>query len=73
MVKGGAIVSHKYPHHTHHHIQMGVFSGGEWWSQEEGHVDRANAAQALQCLRLQQLCAELKKSKAVFTPHLPGT
>lgn len=51
-------------------MQMGVFSGGEWWT--EGHVDYGNAAQALHCLRLQQLCAELKKSKAVFTPHLPG-
>lgn len=51
---------------------MGVFSGGEWWSRDEAHVDRANATQALHCLRLQQLCAELKKSKAVFTPHLPG-
>lgn len=35
-------------------------------------MDRGNATQALHCLRLQQLCAELKKSKAVFTPHLPG-
>jgi hypothetical protein len=50
---------------------MGVFSGGEWWV--EGHIDHSNATQALHCLRLQQLCGELKKSKAVFTPHLPGT
>ena len=50
---------------------MAVFSGGEWWS--EGHEDYKAASQALHCLQLQQLCAEVKKSKAVFTPHIPST
>lgn len=49
---------------------MGVFSGGEWWT--EGHGDYQQATRALHSLQLQQLCAELRKSKAVFTPHLPG-
>ncbi len=65
--------THTPPRHTARHgtaPQMGVFDGGEWWV--EGHVDAANATQALHCLRLQHLCGELKKSKAVFTPHLPG-
>jgi len=50
--------------------QMGVFSGGEWWT--AGHGDYQQATRALHSLQLQQLCAELRKSKAVFTPHLPG-
>lgn len=50
--------------------QMGVFSRGEWWT--EGHGDFQEAIRALHALQLQQLCAELRKSKAVFTPHLPG-
>lgn len=49
---------------------MGVFSRGEWWT--EGHGDFQEAIRALYALQLQQLCAELRKSKAVFTPHLPG-
>lgn len=50
---------------------MTVFTGGEWWV--EGHGDYIQATRALHCIQLQQLCKELKKSKAVFTPHIPGT
>ena len=50
--------------------QMEVFSGGEWWV--ENHTDYHQAVRALHALQLQQLCVELKKSKAIFTPHIPG-
>ncbi len=50
--------------------QMEVFSGGEWWV--ENHPDNQQAVRALHFLQLQQLCVELKKSKAIFTPHIPG-
>jgi len=50
--------------------QVGIFSGGEWW--RAGHDDHLQAIRSLHSLQLQHLCAELKKSKAVFTPHIPG-
>ncbi|TFJ82065.1 hypothetical protein NSK_006731 [Nannochloropsis salina CCMP1776] len=50
--------------------QIGIFSGGEWW--RAGHDDHLQAIRSLHSLQLQHLCAELKKSKAVFTPHISG-